>query len=99
MKVVEMDNIIAALVSGLAAVLAVIITGIFNSRKLSNEFKASSRESDLKIEAKLEKYEAVTNKTIEELTREVRAHNNFAQKIPALEEKISNLEKFYYKGG
>ena len=45
MKVVELDNIIAALVSGLAAVLAVIITGIFNSRKLSNEFKASSRES------------------------------------------------------
>lgn len=34
------------------------------------------------------KSQAVTETKLEELTREVRAHNNFAQRIPVLEEKI-----------
>ena len=34
------------------------------------------------------KSQAVTEYKIEELTREVRAHNNFAQRIPVLEEQI-----------
>lgn len=34
------------------------------------------------------KSQAVTDTKLEELTREVRAHNNFAQRIPVLEEQI-----------
>lgn len=34
------------------------------------------------------KIQAVTETKLEELTREVRAHNNFAQRIPVLEEKM-----------
>ena len=34
------------------------------------------------------KAQAVTDTKIEELTREVRAHNNFAQRVPVLEEQI-----------
>ncbi len=34
------------------------------------------------------KSQAVTETKIEELTREVRAHNNFAQRMPVLEEKM-----------
>ena len=32
--------------------------------------------------------QAVTETKIEELTREVRAHNNFAQRMPVIEEQI-----------
>ena len=46
------------------------------------------------------KNQAVTDTKLEELTREVRAHNNFAQRVPVLEEKmkvanhrIDDLEK------
>ena len=34
------------------------------------------------------KSQAVTDTKLEELTREVLAHNNFAQRIPVLEEQI-----------
>ena len=34
------------------------------------------------------KSQAVTDTKLEELTREVRAHNNFAQRVPVLEEKV-----------
>ena len=37
----------------------------------------------------LEVAQAVTDTKIEELTREVRTHNNFAQRIPVMEEKIA----------
>ena len=35
----------------------------------------------------------ITDCKLEELTREVRNHNNFAEKIPVLEEQIKALDK------
>lgn len=34
------------------------------------------------------KAQAVTDTKLEELTREVRSHNNFAQRVPVMEEQI-----------
>ncbi len=39
------------------------------------------------------KAQAVTETKLDELTREVREHNNFAQRMPAVEEKIKNIER------
>ena len=39
------------------------------------------------------KSQAVTDTKLEELTREVRAHNNFAQRVPVLEEKVKVANK------
>ena len=39
------------------------------------------------------KAQAVTETKIEELTREVRDHNNFARRVPVMEEKVDNIEK------
>lgn len=72
-----MDGIIAAAISGGLALVGVIITNIFSSRRISSE-----------IEHKLEVRQAVTDQKIEELTREVRAHNGFAQRMPVVEEQI-----------
>ena len=48
----------------------------------------------------------VTAQAVTELTREVRAHNNFAQRVPVLEEqlrvanhRLSNLEKAHTPAG
>ena len=37
------------------------------------------------------KAQAVTDTKIEELTREVREHNNFARRVPVLEEQMSQV--------
>jgi len=73
-----METIIAAAISGGLALVGVIIT---------------SMQSNRKIERKLEIHQAVTDQKIEELTREVREHNNFAKRMPALEEKISGIDE------
>lgn len=44
--------------------------------------------SNRKIEHSLETSQAITDCKIDELTREVRKHNNFAQRVPVLEEQI-----------
>jgi hypothetical protein len=86
------------------AVIAVIITGVFSvivqmiishnaSKDLYAKLDKQSEISDQKLDAKLEKYQAVTDEKIGELTREVRKHNNFAERMPVLEEKITALEK------
>lgn len=83
------DAVAVALISGGLALLGVIITSISTSRRMS---------------AQLERNQAVMDTKIEELTREVRLHNNFAQRIPVIERdikvinhRIDDLEK-YHKG-
>lgn len=73
-----MEQIIVAIITGVATVLAVVLT---NSK--------SNRE----VDAKLDKQQAVTETKLENLTNEVRQHNNFALKIPVIEEKISVANK------
>lgn len=39
------------------------------------------------------KIQAVTETKIEELTREVREHNNFAKRMPVVEEQIKGIDR------
>ena len=41
-----------------------------------------------RTEQRMATAQAVTDTKLEELTREVRAHNNFAQRVPVLEEQM-----------
>jgi len=48
----------------------------------------SNAVSNRRVEHKLETAQAVTDCKIDELTREVREHNNFARRMPVVEEQI-----------
>lgn len=67
------DAIIVAIITGGLSLIGVIV---------SNKHTAQS------MDAKLDKQQAVTETKLEELTREVREHNNFAKRVPVLEEQI-----------
>ena len=80
-------SIVAAIIAGLFSLLGVVITNSHSNNKMQNEMKTS---------------QAVTDERIKELTREVRMHNDFATRIPVIEEKlerankrISNLEEYH----
>ena len=79
------EAVLVALITGGLTLIGTIITGNRNARELDH---------------KLDKKQAVTDAKLEELTREVREHNNFARRMPVLEEKmkvanhrIENLER------
>lgn len=79
------DAIIVAIITGCLSLIGVIVSNIHTAQSM---------------DAKLDKQQAVTETKLEELTREVRTHNNFAQLIPVLEEqmkvanhRIADLEK------
>lgn len=48
--------------------------------------------SDRRREAAQKIAQAVTDARLEELTREVRLHNNFARRMPVVEEQIKILQ-------
>lgn len=80
------EAIIVALISGSVSLLGAVI---------------SSHAAMKKNEATLRTAQAVTDTKLEELTREVREHNNFARRMPVIEEqikvinhRISDLEGF-----
>lgn len=81
------EAIVVALITGGLSLVGVIITCLLTAKKNENALKVS---------------QAVTDTKIEELTREVREHNNFAKRMPVVEEqikvinhRISDLEQFH----
>lgn len=50
-----------------------------------------------KIQHELDKHNAVQDTKLEELTREVRQHNDFAMRIPVIEQRVTALEKETFK--
>lgn len=84
-----MEAVIAAAITGTFSVLGIVISNAKSNQKMES-----------KIEQQLNTAQAVTDCKIEELTREVREHNNFAKRVPVLEEqvkvanhRIADLEK------
>lgn len=84
-----MEAVIAAAITGAFSVLGIVISNAKSNQKMES-----------KIEQQLNTAQAVTDCKIEELTREVREHNNFAKRVPVLEEqvkvanhRIADLEK------
>lgn len=82
-----MSEIVVAIITGGLALVGVII---------------SNRAAADKMQQELSRHQAVMDTKIEELTREVRAHNNFAQRVPVVEEqikvinhRISDLEEYH----
>ena len=79
------EAIIVALITGSLSLVGVVISNLAAARKNASV---------------LQTQQAVTDTKIEDLTREVRAHNHFAQRMPVVEEqikvinhRISDLEK------
>lgn len=92
-----MVQILAAAITGGLALIGVIITVAATVRKgnrdILNEMKRQSEMDDARLDAKLEKFQAVTDTKIEELTREVREHNNFARRLPVVENDVKTIYK------
>lgn len=70
------EAIIVALITGGLSLAGVVITCVVTARKNETSMKVS---------------QAVTDTKIDELTREVRLHNGFAEKIPVIQEQIKGI--------
>ena len=67
------EAIAVALITGGLSLIGVVITCVATAKKNETAVKVS---------------QAVTDTKIDELTREVRQHNNFARRMPVVEEQI-----------
>ena len=67
------EAVIVALITGGLSLAGVVITCMATAKKNETTMKVS---------------QAVTDTKIDELTREVRLHNGFAEKIPVIQEQI-----------
>lgn len=72
------ESIICALITGGLALVGVIFSNVMTSKKM---------------ETRLELNQAVMDTKLSELTREVREHNNFAKRMPVVENQIADIIK------
>lgn len=73
-----MEAIIAAIITGVISLVGTVASVLISNNKLTQDIRTHNAVQDTKIE---------------ELTREVRAHNGFAERIPRLEQRLEYLEK------
>lgn len=71
-----MTSIIGSVITGVLALIGVVITVLAGNSKTDKAIQTS---------------QAVTDTKLEELTREVREHNNFARRVPVVEEQIKMI--------
>ena len=57
----------------------------------------TTKSGNDKIQHELDKHNAIQDTKLEELTREVRQHNDFATRIPVIEQRVTALEKETFK--
>lgn len=67
------ESIIAAVITGVLSLAGTVITVLVANHRTTQEIRIN---------------QAVTDTKIDELTREVREHNNFARRMPVVEEQI-----------
>ena len=82
------ETIIVAAVSLLGTIITVWAA---NKRTLS-ELDKKSELSDAKLDAKLERHQAVTDTKLDELTRKVEKHNNMIERTYQLEGRMTEVE-------
>jgi len=70
------EAVMVALITGGVSLLGTVITILATSSKTAQDMKINQAVTDIKIE---------------ELTREVRKHNGFAERMPVVEEQIKDL--------
>ena len=72
------EAIIVAIITGGLSLAGVVITCLATAKKTEKATAVA---------------QAVTDTKLEELTREVREHNNFATRMPALEQRVDSIER------
>ena len=77
-----MSDVVIPIITGLMTLAGVCITAWASAKKTRDE-----------VTAKLQLAQVVTDTKLDELTREVREHNNFARRMPVLEQRVDSLEK------
>lgn len=68
-----MEVIISSLITGGLALLGVVLTNNAGNKKFQSQLDTKQAITDVKIDA---------------LTQEVKKHNNFASRVPVIEEQI-----------
>lgn len=71
-------TVVASLITGLLSLAGVMLSNLLAERR---------RETALRTA------QAVTDEQLRELTREVREHNNFARRMPVVEEQIKGIDR------
>ena len=78
------EAVISAVITGGISLAGIIVTVVLSNHKMMEQLDKQSQLAD----ARLEKAQAITDTKLDELTREVREHNEFAKRMPVLEEQI-----------
>ena len=93
-----MDMGWTAIVVSIVTLIGTIITVASGNKKTLQALQEQSKIDDLKLEAKLKEFKAVTETKIDELTRKVEKHNNLIERMYQVEGAVKELQHHQQRG-
>lgn len=87
------DAVLVALITVTSNIILQVVLSAKQSKDLLAQLKYESQKSDMALDAKLEKYMAVQNEKIDELSRRVEKHNQVVERTYELENKVGRQEE------
>lgn len=94
---VALISLAGILITGAVSIITAAVQARKSHAQLVQQLEHHSELQDVRLDAKIDRYAAVTDTKIETLTAEVRKHNGFAERIPTLETEIKNLKNEVYR--
>lgn len=88
---IALISLLGIVITGACSIVVSVVQTRKSQAEIVTKLEHHSEIQDVKLDAKIDKYAAVTDTKIEELTREVRLHNGFAERIPKMEAQINGL--------
>lgn len=94
------DAIIVALITAAVTLIGIFVSYKQNQKTIADNFSEQNAQfqhrselADQKLDAKLDKNLAVMETKLEALASETRKHNGFAERLPAIQTKLEDMEK------
>lgn len=82
----------AAAITAIATIIVHWFEAKRSREKMIEAVERASEKQDAEFDKRISVYSARTDEKLDELTREVREHNNFARRVPVIEQRLDNVE-------
>ena len=86
-------EITVQIIIGIVTLLGVVVTGMFGTRKARIEADTKQQIFNTRLENQVASSNQLMMQKVDTLAAEVREHNNYARRMPVVEQKVEDLTR------
>ena len=86
-------EIAVQIIIGIITLIGIVVTGIFSNKKAHIETDTKQQIFNTRLENQVASSNQLMMQKVDALAAEVREHNNYARRMPVVEQKVEDLTR------